>query len=185
MKLKHFAFLPILALPILLDSCLGGEDAANYSEWRQLNTAYLATAEAETLPDGGKRYQTVTPSWDPASSILMQWHTRGKSNALHPLDNSTIDVKYLLRNIKGDTIDSSYKNTTYGDSIYRLKPNEMITGFWIAATSMVPGDSVTAIVPYAAGYGAYGSGSVLPFSTLIFEIKLVNIVGFDSAPNRQ
>ncbi len=50
---------------------------------------------------------------------------------------------------------------------------------WIATTNMLPGDSVTAIIPYTSGYGISGSNSVLPYSTLIFQIKLDKILSYD------
>ena len=69
-------------------------------------------------------------------------------------------------------------------SIFRCKPNEMITGFWAATTNMEIGDSVTAVIPYTSGYGVTGSGAILPYSTLIFNIKLVDIAAYDKVPGR-
>ncbi len=185
MKASRFAFLLLPATILSLQSCLSDQEETdrNYSEWRKQNTAFFQDAEDEVL-NGVKRYEKLTPKWDPASSVLLQWHKRGDANSITPLDNSTIDVKYLLTNIEGDTIDSSYANTTYGDSIFRCQPNEMITGFWIATTNMHVGDSVTAVIPYMAGYGITGSSTIPPYSTLIFQIKLDSIVSYDSLPWR-
>lgn len=183
MKLKHFGFLLPISL-IILASCMKGDDFDyTYSEWRQKNTDYITAAEAAT-ENGEKVYQKIVPTWDKASFTLVKWHTRGTTGSLlTPLSNSTIDVVYLLRSIEGDTIDSSYSQTVFGDSIYRCRPCDLITGFQIASTSMNVGDSVTAIIPYWSGYGVNGSGSVLPFSTLIFEIKLKQIVAYDYNPD--
>lgn len=175
MKLKNFGFLLPLSL-LGLSACMGDDDYTDYAEWRTENLDYITAAEAEML-GGQKRYEKVVPKWDPATFVLMQWHERGvNSDDLTPLDNSTISIKYLLRDVRGDTLDSSYSQP---DSLYKCKPCEMITGFWAATTTMHPGDSVTAVVPYTSGYGISGSGSVLPYSTLIFEIKLDEIVSYD------
>lgn len=185
MKLSKFGFLALPSLLFLLSSCLNSDDDdyGDYEEWRTQNIEYIEKAESETA-GGGKRYEKVIPPWDQSSFVLMQWHSNRAETAgnLTPLDNSTVDLKYLLTNIEGDTIDSSYSQTQYGDSIFRCQPSNMVTGFWIAVTNMHVGDSVTAVMPYTVGYGAYGSSSVLPYSTLIFQIKLVGIPGYEMQP---
>lgn len=179
MKLKKFGFLILPLTLAMLSSCLKDNDSTtDYTEWRNENASFITAAEAE-MTGNVKKYEKIVPKWDPATFVLMHWHKRGNPNSITPLDNSTLHLKYLLTNIKGDTLDSSYSNTTYGDSIFQCRPNEMITGFWAATTNMHEGDSVTAIIPYTSGYGISGSGSVLPFSTLIFQIKLVSIVSYD------
>ncbi|MDE7190513.1 MAG: FKBP-type peptidyl-prolyl cis-trans isomerase, partial [Muribaculaceae bacterium] len=101
---------------------------------------------------------------------------------LMPLDNSTVDVKYCLRNIEGTVIESSYSTTTYGDSIYRTQPNANVIGFWTGLTNMHVGDSVTMVIPYQAGYGSASQRALLPFSTLIFDVKLKSIYRYET-PN--
>ncbi len=177
MRIKKFGFLLLPTLIFGMSSCLSDDKQEDYSGWRQENISYIEKAEAETA-NGKAKYEKIIPKWDKSSFVLMDWHndrTETERN-LSPLDNSTCNVKYLLTNIKGDTLDSSYALT---DSIFKCKPNEMITGFWIALTNMHIGDSVTTVIPYTAGYGAYGSGSVPPFSTLIFQIKLLSIPGLE------
>ncbi len=181
MKLKKFGFLLLPLSLAILTSCLDNDDeSTDYTEWRTENSAYITAAEAEML-NGQKRYEKIIPKWDPATFVLMQWHKRGNPNSITPLDNSTLNVKYLLTTIKGDTIDSSYSKT---DSLFTCKPCDMITGFWAATTVMHQGDSVTAVIPYTSGYGIGGSGAVLPFSTLIFQIKLDSIIAYDKQPWR-
>lgn len=182
MKLNRFVPAALMLAP-LLSSCMGDDTPETYEEWRKENTEYFNNLEAKT-ENGVKLYQKVSPVWDPSTSILMRWvkDCASEQNKITPLDNSTIDVKYLLTDIKGDTLDSSYKQTAYGDSIFRCKPCEMITGFWVAVTRMHIGDSVTTVIPYTAAYGMNGSGSVLPYSTLTFQIKLVDIKGLEYVP---
>lgn len=179
-KLRYLAPLAVALLP-LMASCLKDDPYETYEEWRVENTAYFDSIE-RGIPANG--FEKVAPKWDPASAILMKWHNNRALTAgnLMPLDNSTVDVKYLLTNVKGDTIDSSYKLTANGDSIFRCQPTALITGFWIALTNMHVGDSVTTVIPWQAGYGAGGSGNILPYSTLIFQIKLDSIVALEKNP---
>lgn len=176
-------FLPaILLLLLFLPSCLGNDDDTleKYKDWYEKNNQYLTDAE-NRMENGEKYYQRIVPVWSPGNYLLMRWHNDRSltEKNLQPLSNSTVDLKYELQNINGDVIDSSYASTTYGDSIARFKPNGTVLGFWTALTNMHEGDSVTAVVPYAAGYGANGSGSVLPYSTLIFNIKLKKVVAYE------
>lgn len=188
MTIKNFGFLclPAAIFALSLSSCLGDDETNDYTEWRNKNAEYINQAEAAT-ENGVKVYEKMIPAWDKSSFVLMKWHNDRSLTAsrLSPLDNSTINVKYLLTNVEGDTIDSSYRLTANGDSIFQCRPCEMVTGFWIATTSMHVGDSVTAVMPYTCGYGVSGSGSVLPYSTLIFQIKLDSIVAFETLPDRQ
>lgn len=179
MNFKKFGFLLLPLCLVVLASCLGDDTSTKYKEWYETNLKYINDCEAET--NGAQRvYKKIVPDWDPSSYTLVKWIKRGNTgNLMKPISNSTLNVKYLLTNISGDTIDSSYGQT---DSLFQCKPNEMITGFWIAVTNMNIGDSVTAVIPYQCGYGLEGSSSIPPFSTLIFQIKLVEIVAYDSKP---
>lgn len=156
---------------VSFSSCLKGDDDRDYSEWRTLNARYIENAETET-EDGNLLYEKIIPGWDTSVFTLMRWHLRGTTpSAITPFSNSTVAVKYKLYNIEGELVDSSAN--------FNCRPNQMITGFNVALTNMTVGDSVTAIIPYTAGYGTVNHGAILPYSTLIFEIKLDSILGYE------
>lgn len=179
MKYLHLSLLLPLFLMLIFSSCLDEEESTSkkYAEWREKNVNYINQAEKETI-DGKLRYKKIIPVWDNSVFTLMEWHNERQHSAeeLYPLANSTVDIKYVLTNINGDTLDSS--------ASYRCNPNATVTGFWTALTNMLPGDTVTAIVPYTAGYGSFSHGSVLPYSTLIFNIRLDSIVAYETLPWR-
>lgn len=179
---KTFGLLCAAALLPALTSCLGDDDKTDYTQWKADNEKYITDAEAEKLPDGTARYSRLTPAWAPGGWSLIEWHTdrAATEKYLTPRDNSLVDVKYRLRDINGNVLDSSYDRRVPADSIYRTRPNATVVGFWSALTSMHIGDSVTVVVPWTAGYGASASGSVKPYSTLIFDLKLVDIVAYDT-----
>ncbi|MCH5235836.1 MAG: FKBP-type peptidyl-prolyl cis-trans isomerase [Muribaculaceae bacterium] len=169
MKIKHIFPILTASLLVLLPACLGNSDNYNdYTEWRELNQAYYDSIEIATV-DGVLQYVPITPVWDNSFTVLMHWHNDPDENPSYimPLSTSTCVVKYTLTNIVGDTLDSS-------DS-FTCVPNNMVTGFMAALTNMRVNDTVTAVVPYAAGYGTYGYSSILPYSTLIFGIRLDSI----------
>ena len=151
-----------------MPSCFNDDVANDYSEWRHQNQDYI-DGVASLTEDGHLLFTPITPGWDNSFTVYMRWHNEDDRNIseVTPLSTSTCVVKYTLTNINGDTLDSS--------ASFWCKPNEMVTGFMAALTHMRVNDTVTAVIPYTAGYGVYGYGSVLPYTTLIFGIRLDSI----------
>lgn len=183
MKGLRFAFFALGAVVAAssLPSCIKDEEDVD-KQWRDDNTDYVEQQEALVGEDGQKVYERIAPEWSPAQFVLVQWHTRpaGFATMMRPMSNSTVDIKYEGRLYDGTVFDSSYARTTHGDSIYRCRPNEMVVGMWTALTSMVPGDSVTLVIPAISGYGAATRSKIKPYSTLIFDVKMKQIVNFDT-----
>lgn len=171
MQIKKILYLFSILSIFALSSCFKDTEYETYAEWRAENLKYLSDAETQT-ENGQLVYEKIIPDWEKSIFTLIKWHKRGEgSSSLVPLANSTVDVKYTLKNINGDTLDSS--------SSFRCVPCNMITGFWVAVTNMHEGDSVTAVIPSEAGYGVSYYGSILPYSTLVFDIKLDSIVAYE------
>lgn len=170
--MKFSRLFPIFAIAclIILPACFhDNDDKTDYTQWKLQNDAYLE--EIATMTEDGKLvYTPVSPVWDNSFTVYMRWHNKpGEENPsdIRPLSTSTCIVKYTLKNIAGETLDSSAN--------FVCVPNQLVTGFNTALTNMKVNDTVTAVVPYTAGYGMGGYGSVLPYSTLIFGIRLVSI----------
>ena len=156
----------------MLTSCLGKSIADEYKDWRETNIDWY-----QQQGNSGQ-YTRLTAPWDPSATTLIRWHndTMLTKGNLKPLITSTVDVKYHLRLYNGTPVDSSYYLTSPADSIYRSVLNQNVEGWMIALTRMHVGDSCTVIVPFPQGYGSYKKSDVLvPYSTLVFDIKLVDI----------
>lgn len=183
MNIRRY-FFPLVSSLFLasgLTSCLGDDDNSyDYKDWINQNETYLAEKEAAVDASGKKLFEKVVPSWCPGVYVLSQWHNdRSKTAAdLVPMDNSTVDVIYECLYVNGTVLDSSYSNTTYGDSVYRCKPSDNIVGFWTMLTNMHVGDSVTCVIPMNAAYGV-SSTRVVPYSTLIYNMKLKAIHAYE------
>lgn len=181
---KYLRRLPLLALPLLMaagvSSCLD-DNEEDYEDWRKKNDAYVERQRDSITPAGEQYYNCYAPEWSPKQYVLIHWHTRPADwqNKIHPLSNSTVDIKYEGRDCDGKVFDSSYSRTTPADSIYRTRPNQLVAGFWAALTQMVPGDSVTVVIPAISGYGAMKQSGIKPYSALTFDIKLKSIVKFE------
>ena len=175
-KPVYYIAAAIIAM-VALNSCLDDNDTINdYSEWRLKNATFFEELGTETDENGALVYEKLSPVWDKSFYILFHRHNEWEEggNHLTPLSNSTVNVKYTLTNIEGDTLDSS--------ASMNCTPNSMITGFWTALTNMREKDTVTAVIPYSAAYGVYGSGAILPYSTLIFGIRLDSIIAYEWKP---
>lgn len=181
--MKLFKYIFLMPLSVLFIAC-GGDDEADtweeYTEWREANVSWLDEQEALVGNDGKKIYTRVVPAWNENAYVLMRWFndTNATRGNLSPLYTSTVDVKYIGRLYNDEPFDSSYLSTTPGDSLYRTKLTNVITGWTIAMERMHVGDSVELLVPYMQGYGSASQGKIIkPYSTLKFNIKLVNIAG--------
>lgn len=175
---KFLYILPLLAF--LLTGCLGDDGVTDYSAWKQQNEDYVT--EMENLTENGEKvYTKVVPDWSPNDFVLIKWHNDRSltEKNLRPLSNSTVNITYAMEDVEGTSLGDSYSMTTYGDSIYQSMPNENITGMWIALTTMHVGDSVTMVIPATSGYGAASTGSILPYSALIYHVKMKSVPKYE------
>ncbi|MCM1369991.1 MAG: FKBP-type peptidyl-prolyl cis-trans isomerase [Candidatus Amulumruptor caecigallinarius] len=166
--------LPLAAalMVVMLPSCLD-DSPETYDDWRQENETYLENINTQ-------EYTRVSPDWAPQNAVYIKWHNDRSSTAdnLVAISNSTVDIIYEMEDIKGNKLGNSYYATT-GDSVYQSRPNANITGMWIAMTTMHVGDSATVIIPYSSAYGSTARGKILPFSNLIYHMKIKSIPAYE------
>lgn len=173
---KFLFIIPVLLLS--LSSCLDDDDETiDYSAWRKSNDEYVTKIENLT-ENGEKVYTKVTADWAPQDYCLIKWHNDRSltEKNLVAMSNSTVNIKYEMEDIEGNYIGDSYSNT---DSVYQSKPNQNIVGMWLAMTHLHEGDSVTLVIPSPSAYGIQARDPILPFSTLIYHMKLKKVVKYD------
>ncbi|MBQ8521495.1 MAG: FKBP-type peptidyl-prolyl cis-trans isomerase [Bacteroides sp.] len=88
-----------------------------------------------------------------------------------PTDSSTVKVNYKGTLIDGTEFDSSYKRNAPAT----FRANQVIKGWTEALTMMPVGSKWELYIPQELAYGARNAGQIKPFSTLIFEVELVEI----------
>ena len=73
--------------------------------------------------------------------------------------------------------DGSLVETTLGSEpmTYIVGREKFIAGWEEAIAKMKKGSVATVIIPSKIGYGAEGKGDIQPYSTLIFEIEIVDV----------
>ncbi|HMR20081.1 MAG TPA: FKBP-type peptidyl-prolyl cis-trans isomerase, partial [Sphingobacterium sp.] len=89
-----------------------------------------------------------------------------------PQTTDKVKVHYAGYLIDGTKFDSSYDR---GQSI-DFELDRVIAGWTIGVSLMNIGSKYKLYIPYHLGYGERGTGNIPPFSTLIFEIELLDIV---------
>ena len=102
--------------------------------------------------------------------IYYQVLETGKGN-VSPTLRSIVSVHYKGTLIDGKEFDNSYKRNC--PEAFRLC--DVIDGWQIALQQMHVGDKWTIYIPSEMGYGSRTSGPISGFSTLIFEVELLNI----------
>ena len=164
---------------IIATGCFDDKVEDEYKDWREANDEWFAAQCANTA-----YYTTVTAPWDDNARVLIHWFndTMATRTALRPLFSSTVDVKYRGMTKDATPFDSSYLNTSPADSLLRVQLNSgVIEGWAVALPRMHVGDSCRVVIPYSLAYGSTKRNSiVLPYTSLVFDIKLVSIYGYET-----
>ncbi|HAI71621.1 MAG TPA: peptidylprolyl isomerase, partial [Alteromonas australica] len=104
----------------------------------------------------------------------LQYEVVAKGDGEKPVPASTVRVHYHGTLIDGTTFDSSYE---------RGQPAEfpvggVIKGWTEALQLMEVGAKYRLYVPHELAYGEQGAGAAIaPYSTLIFDVELLDILG--------
>ena len=130
---------------------------AKYADYKKENEEFLANNK-------GKEGIQVT-----ASGLQYKVITEGKGEV--PTKESRVKVHYKGTLIDGTQFDSSYdrKEPT------TLRADQVIKGWTEALTMMPVGSKWELYIPQELAYGSREAGKIKPFSTLIFEVELLEI----------
>lgn len=102
----------------------------------------------------------------------LQYQILEEGTGATPTATSTVKVHYTGTLIDGTKFDSSVDR---GEPI-EFPLNGVIPGWTEGLQLMKEGGKAMLYVPYTLGYGERGGGPIPPYSTLIFEVELIEIV---------
>jgi len=125
---------------------------------------YIAENEAFLSKNKEKSGVTVTPSG-------LQYEVIKMGTGSKPTAASTVKVHYT-----GTLIDGSEFQSSVGGEPVQFPVSGVISG-WTEALQLMPvGSKFKLYIPQNLGYGAQVPEGIKPFSTLIFEVELLDIV---------
>ena len=128
-----------------------------YADYKKENEEFLANNK-------NKEGIKVTPSG-------LQYKVLKEGKGAVPTADSRVKVHYKGTLIDGTEFDSSYKRKEPSS----FRANQVIKGWTEALTMMPVGSKWMLYIPQELGYGSRNTGKIKPFSTLIFEVELVDI----------
>lgn len=96
-----------------------------------------------------------------------------------PTTESEVVVHYEGRLLNNQMFDSSYQR---GEPA-RFKLDGVIEGWTEGLQLMKPGSKARFFIPPELAYGAGGTGSIPPYSVLVFDIQLLEIVESEATPS--
>ncbi|HEX2682835.1 MAG TPA: FKBP-type peptidyl-prolyl cis-trans isomerase [Ferruginibacter sp.] len=131
-----------------------------------------AKAKGEAFLEANKKRKEVTTT---ASGVQYEVIKSGDANGPTPKTVDTVVVNYIVSLFDGEEIENSFKSGQ--PAIFPVMG--VIKGWIEILQLMKPGDHWKVYVPSDLAYGMAGNGpSIPPFSTLKFEMQLVEIRPF-------
>ncbi len=160
--LKTFLFITIV---LFISSCLDDKETVvprtEADELQELNT-FLLQLEAE--------------DYDIDTTALGLYYINIKDGTGPvPVAGDSISIKYIGYFTDGAIFDSSYKSATDTTYNFRYKVSRMVEGFEDGLSLMNKGSEITMIIRSSLGYGPYDYYTIPGYSTIIFDVELVEI----------
>jgi FKBP-type peptidyl-prolyl cis-trans isomerase FklB len=103
----------------------------------------------------------------------LQYKVLTQGNGPVPKATDKVKVKYEGRLIDGTVFDSTEK---HGGEPATFSPNQVIKGWTEALTLMPVGSKWQLYIPQELAYGSRSAGTIPPFSALIFDVEVLEIV---------
>ena len=119
------------------------------------------------LENNGKRPEVTT------TKSGLQYEILKEGNGKHPKATDKVRCHYEGTLIDGTVFDSSYQRNE--PAVFGL--NQVITGWTEGVQLMGEGAKYRFYIPYLLAYGEGGAGaSIPPYSTLIFDVELLEVL---------
>ncbi len=192
---KKIYLFSLLLLALAFASCSETTEVGKYDNWRTRNEAFvdsLANIYATTPDKGGLgRVELITY---PGSYIYYtEIEAANDVNSESPKYNDFVKVYYKGTNILGEYFDGNFTgdnpvingdDPSVGDSSTTVfQVNSVITGWTEILQKMKVGERWKVYIPWEYAYGSSGSGSVLGYSSLVFDITLLDFANTDAGLN--
>lgn len=199
--MKHTALVKMAIAFMVALFCLSGcketdDTVDEFPDWQKKNEAFFAAkyqAANSAIAQGDnswKIFKSYTRDYsgqgDPVDNIVVKVINEGTGSG-SPLFTDTVRVHYRGQMIASTThvdsedrelgyvFDSSWSTETFDTRIFtpsKFAVSGVIDGFSTALQHMRIGDRWKVYIPHQLGYGSQKSGTIQPYSTLVFDIAL-------------
>ena len=155
--MKLFSFqriFPILGLFVFILLFSACEKSDKYIDWKIINQDWYNQHKNDpgfTVTESGLVYRRVGPKANPADRT--------------PNANDVVIVNYEGKYIDGITFEDA-KNTP-------ITLSGVVSGFQEALLKMKQGEIFEFYIPFEIGYGKKGRGNIPPYTTLIYQVELL------------
>lgn len=158
--IKYLSILAAIAVSaFLFFSCSKDDD----------NTLEVYVEQCQNyLVENAKREGVVTT----ASGLQYEVLREGREDGRRPTADSQVRCHYQGTFIDGRVFDSSYVS---GNPIV-FPLNGVIKGWTEGLQYMTEGAKYRFVIPFQLAYGPYGYATIPPYSTLIFEVELIEVL---------
>lgn len=158
---RTIVYLCVFAFLISLSSCFNDDDPRTQAqELQELNELIMV------LHQEGNDVDTTS------LGVYYITHTKGEGPLA--VEGDTVSIEYEGFLTDGSRFDGSADWAPNGIWEFVYGEQSLILGFNEAISYMNKGAEMEFIIPSNLGYGAYGTGSIGPYQTLIFGVKLTD-----------
>jgi len=191
MNIRHYLFIG-LSLWALSSCSEADEEDPEWANWKQRNELYFEEQYAGHYVETSTSF--VIPSWGmPNETTADLPHTSyilvdviesavGGDDELSPLYSDSVSVNYSGRLMPSDSYPQGYEFdrswlNVYDPDVdvpYTVAVNGVVEGFSTALQYMHRGDKWRVTMPYQLGYGSTDRSGIPAYSTLVFEIELID-----------
>jgi FKBP-type peptidyl-prolyl cis-trans isomerase FklB len=152
--------------------------AAAETYFRQKHEADMAAKQEKLYGpnrDAGRKFLEENAKRDSVVTLPsgLQYQVLVKGEGEVPQATDKVKVNYEGRLIDGTVFDASAR---HGSEPAEFTPQQVIKGWTEALTMMPVGSKWRLFIPSDLAYGDRDQGQIKPYSTLIFDVELVEIV---------
>lgn len=177
---KKLCFLPVLLLMLLsFASCSQTSEVTQYDNWQPRNQAVLDSLQNVIDSKTDPNLFVITPMSNAKLKIYARKIDGYVGEGNRPLDTDTVQVYYRGTLINDEVFDKNFAGSA-PDSNFDVPFKSVVSGGVIVGWTevlrlMKKGERWKVYIPYQFAYGTAGSGAILGYSTLIFDMNLVKI----------
>lgn len=163
---------------ITMTSCLGDDNTVDdFLVWNEQNVAFFQAKSDSVNALGDTVYTKLYSQRYPSLYILYR--------ELEAPDSATARIPYY-----SSTVEIAYSGTLFNDDTpfdesesYTSQVRNFVSGFTLALENMREGAKWEIILPQELGYGSAAQGTIPPYSVLIFDLELKDIVQYETGTN--